>query len=64
MRTRDEDELFPWDFLDIGVTKEFLLREWKKSREGKTTPNCREQCSGCGASKFKGGVCFEAKARI
>ena len=64
MRTRDEDELFPWDFLDIGVTKEFLLREWKKSREGKTTPNCREQCSGCGASKFKGGVCFEAKARV
>ncbi|MDD6798832.1 MAG: TIGR03960 family B12-binding radical SAM protein [Firmicutes bacterium] len=48
------DEVLPWDIIDCGVTKEFLLRERKKSRESKTTPNCREQCSGCGADKLGG----------
>jgi radical SAM family uncharacterized protein len=61
LRERPEDELFPWDFLDIGVTKEFLLREWHTAHEETVTPNCRMRCSGCGAREFKGGVCFEDK---
>jgi len=62
-RERSEDELFPWDFIDIGVTKSFLLREWKKAGEAVTTPNCREQCSGCGAKCFGGGICFDARQK-
>jgi radical SAM family uncharacterized protein len=61
LRERPEDELFPWDFLDIGVTKEFLLREWHTAHAETVTPNCRMRCSGCGAREFKGGVCFEDK---
>ena len=57
-RERSEDELFPWDFIDIGVTKEFLKKEWKRSQEAVTTVNCREGCSGCGARCFGGGICF------
>ena len=49
------DEVLPWDIIDIGVTKEFLIREYKKSRDSISTPNCREKCSGCGANKL-GGV--------
>jgi radical SAM family uncharacterized protein len=59
-RERADDEIFPWDFLDCGVTKEFLLREWKKAQEGQVSPNCRSQCQGCGAKRFGGGVCFES----
>lgn len=58
-RVRAEDELFPWDFIDAGVTKEFLLREWKTAMTETVTPNCRMRCSGCGARKYEGGVCFE-----
>lgn len=58
-REREPDELFPWDFIDVGVTKEFLKREWRNALEGKTTPNCRTRCSGCGAMSFGGGVCIE-----
>ena len=60
-RERNLDEIFPWDFLDCGVTKDFLKREWKKAMEGITSPNCRLQCQGCGASRFGGGVCYENK---
>ena len=60
-RERDLDELFPWDFIDIGVTKNFLKREWKRAMAGEVTPNCRMQCSGCGAAVWGGGVCFESK---
>lgn len=60
-RERSLDEIFPWDFIDIGVTKEFLKREWKNAMEERVTPNCREKCSGCGASRFGGGVCRESK---
>lgn len=59
IRERTEDEIFPWDFLDCGVTKEFLLREWKKAMEGRVSPNCKSKCQGCGARQFGGGVCFE-----
>ena len=61
MRERDLDEIFPWDFIDIGVSKEFLKREWKNAHDEKVTPNCRMKCSSCGAMKFGGGVCFENK---
>lgn len=60
-RERDESEIFPWDFIDIGVTKAFLRREWERAMAGEVTPNCRMQCSGCGAAKYKGGVCVESK---
>ncbi len=61
LRQRDLEELFPWDFIDIGVSKAFLKREWKQALEEKVTPNCRMQCAGCGAMSFGGGVCFESK---
>lgn len=61
LRERKPDEIFPWDFIDIGVTKKFLLREWERALEGKTTPNCRMGCSGCGAGIWGGGVCIEGK---
>ena len=58
-RERYETEVFPWDFIDIGVTKEFMLREWKTALGETVTPNCRMRCSGCGAKKYGGGVCYE-----
>lgn len=61
LRERDADEIFPWDFIDIGVTKDFLYREWQRAQKGEVTPNCRIKCSGCGAMKYKGGVCVEGK---
>lgn len=61
LRERGKDEVFPWDFIDIGVTKKFLRREWDRAMKGEVTPNCRMQCSGCGVAKWKGGVCIESK---
>ncbi|MBE6824052.1 MAG: TIGR03960 family B12-binding radical SAM protein [Ruminococcaceae bacterium] len=58
-RHRSFDEILPWDHIDYSVTKEFLINECKKAYDSKTTPNCREKCSACGAMKHKGGVCFE-----
>ena len=58
-RERNKDEIFPWDFIDIGVSKNFLYREYENSMQEKVTPNCRVKCSGCGASKFGSGVCME-----
>lgn len=58
-RERSDDEIFPWDFIDTGVTKQFLLREWHNAHDEKVTPNCRMQCAGCGAASFKGGICYE-----
>ncbi|MFG6392574.1 MAG: TIGR03960 family B12-binding radical SAM protein [Lachnospiraceae bacterium] len=60
-RERAEDELFPWDFIDIGVTKQFLLNEYHNSQKEITTPNCRKACKGCGAAKFQCGVCVEGR---
>lgn len=59
MRERSLDEVFPWDFIDVGVTKEFLKREWQNAMSESVTPNCRMRCSGCGVKKFGGGVCYE-----
>lgn len=61
-RERPLDELFPWDFIDAGVSKEFLKREWQNAKNGTVTPNCRMRCSACGAGKFKTGVCTAARA--
>jgi radical SAM family uncharacterized protein len=58
-RERDEKEIFPWDFIDVGVTKAFLLREYKRAKAEKVTPNCKQACANCGAKDFGGGVCFE-----
>ena len=60
LRERELDEILPWDFIDICVSKEFLKREWKNALAEKVTPNCRMQCAGCGAMNFGGGVCFES----
>ena len=64
VRERSEDEIFPWDFIDCGVTKAFLLREWKRAAEAVVTPNCRMQCQGCGAARFGTGVCFDKHAGV
>lgn len=60
-RPRSKDEIFPWDHIDAGVSKQFLYREWERAQQGVVTENCRQHCSGCGAAGYGGGVCFEAK---
>ena len=52
------DETLPWDIFDIGVTKEFLKREYRKSRNSESTPNCREKCAGCGANRLGGATAW------
>ncbi len=59
LRTRSTDEILPWDFIDCGVTKSFLKREWERAQQELVTPNCRMQCNGCGAARFEGGICLE-----
>ena len=61
-RPRDLDEIFPWDFIDAGVTKEFLKREWLKAQAETISENCKLKCQGCGAARFGGGICFEERA--
>ena len=60
-RRRSADEIFPWDHIDVGVTKAFLWAENRRAYEGVTTPHCRQECSHCGAACFKGGVCVERR---
>ena len=60
-RERDVEEILPWDFIDTGVSKKFLIKEWEQAKNELVTPNCRMKCSGCGVAKFGGGVCFEDK---
>lgn len=63
-RRREYDELLPWEHMDYGVSKEFLINENKKAHEGVTTPSCREKCSGCGANRLNGGECNEMRANL
>ena len=57
-RTREKDELLPWDVTSVGVTKNFLWRERERAYEAVITPDCRVQCTGCGANKlYPGGKC-------
>lgn len=61
-RQRSEDELFPWDFIDCGVSRKFLLDEWHRATgEGIVTPNCAENCNACGAMKYGCGICYDEK---
>jgi radical SAM family uncharacterized protein len=60
-RERCPDELLPWDFIDCGVSKEFLKREWERAKQAEVTKNCKQQCQGCGAAKFGCGICFEER---
>ena len=54
-RQRTPDEIFPWDHIDVGVSKAFLRREYEKASRAEVTPNCKEHCAGCGANKLIGG---------
>ena len=57
-RRRSYDEVMPWDHLDYGVTKAYLIREHERALAAQVTPHCRLNCSGCGANKLVGGACF------
>ncbi len=57
-RSRKKEEIFPWDFVDSGVTKKFLYQEWEKAQKEIITPNCRQTCQGCGAGRYGTGICF------
>ncbi len=64
-RERDINENLPWDIIDVGVTKEFLIAEWHKSLSEELTPYCKDKCSACGITKFsKGYKCHEQYHRI
>ena len=56
-RVRSFEEVLPWDHLDYGIRKEFLVRECKRARAGVTTKNCFEQCAGCGADRLDKEAC-------
>ncbi len=60
-RERPVEEILPWDFIDCGVTKDFLKREWEKAKREEVSENCKQKCQGCGAARFGGGICFEPK---
>ncbi len=60
-RTRSTDERMPWDHLDYGISKDFLIRQNELAHQAITTPHCREKCAGCGANTFGEGVCFEKR---
>lgn len=60
-RKRSFDEVLPWDHIDYGVSKEYLIKECKKAYENTTTPHCRLKCNNCGATKYGEGVCFEKR---
>ncbi|SHI31793.1 TIGR03960 family B12-binding radical SAM protein [Parasporobacterium paucivorans] len=62
VRGMETTEILPWDFINTGVTKNFLLREYNNAMNAMVTPNCREKCEGCGAAAFGGGVCHENKS--
>ncbi len=59
-RKRSFSEVFPWDHIDIGVSKNYLMKENQKAERGEITPNCMQSCSGCGAASFNEGICSEA----
>ncbi len=60
-RERDFGEVLPWDHIDFYISKNFLIREMERARQGITTPNCRENCSACGAARLEGGICVEKR---
>ena len=56
-RKRSYEEVLPWDHLDYGIRKQFLINESKKAYESETTPHCRIKCAGCGSNMINGGKC-------
>ncbi|WAM33414.1 TIGR03960 family B12-binding radical SAM protein [Caldicellulosiruptor morganii] len=60
-RKRSFDEILPWDIIDTGVSKEFLIKECNRAYEAKPTPSCFERCTGCGVATYKGGICVDKK---
>ena len=58
-RKREIDEILPWEFINLGINRKFFEKEYENALNEKTTPNCRQSCSGCGIASFGGGVCFE-----
>lgn len=59
-RERSYEEVLPWDFIDIGVDKEFLIKENEKAKTASLTPDCRLGCTLCGVNvNFREGKCFE-----
>lgn len=60
-RKRSFDEILPWDHISVGVSKHFLMNERIKAEQEITTPNCRQDCSNCGAKCFKTGICFDER---
>lgn len=60
-RKREIDEILPWDHIDCGVSKEFLLKERSLAMQAIPTPNCQEKCSNCGVAMYEGGICVEKR---
>lgn len=60
-RERPLDEILPWDFLNCGVSRSFLEREWQKAKNETISPNCKQACQGCGAARFGCGICVEPR---
>ena len=60
-RRREFTEVLPWDHLDYGIRKDFLIEECRAAYENRTSPDCKEACSACGAACFQGGICFETR---
>lgn len=58
-RARGESEILPWDHISVGVTKNFLLNELNRAKNAEITPNCMKECSKCGATIYKGGICVD-----
>ncbi|MGO5066003.1 MULTISPECIES: TIGR03960 family B12-binding radical SAM protein [unclassified Clostridium] len=58
-RQREYDEILPWDFVDTGVSKEFLMKENERAKKAELTPDCRQGCKNCGVNVNLEGECFE-----
>lgn len=56
-REREYTEILPWDHINSGISKEFLIKENEKAKKAETTGHCRQKCSGCGSNKLNGGKC-------
>ncbi|MDE7184485.1 MAG: B12-binding domain-containing radical SAM protein, partial [Lachnospiraceae bacterium] len=61
-RERSLDEVFPWDFIDCGISKEYLKKEWQHALEEQITPNCQQQCNACGAARYHCGICVTERS--
>ncbi len=58
-RVRSYEEILPWDHISVGVSRKFLELEREKALKAQTTPNCRQECTNCGAKAFGGGICYD-----